>query len=166
MFLQSVLNPGAVRNRFTKNRRHDANGMTLVELLAVLILLSMLATMTSIRFAAPLRQQRVQSIAQQWLSLDFVARKMSRNSDVFLRIYHETSNSIVTIERNGQKQREWSIPYPATLTVANSVAQPMDAIHFVRGQGSVDYYVSVREGTSQSDMAIAGGTGKVRHVTK
>jgi len=147
-----------------KNRRPPVRyGMTLVELLVVLILLGMVATMTTIRFAAPLQRQRVLSVVQQWQSIDFFARKLSRTSDVSIRIEPMQDRSIISIERDGEVMRNWTVGLPMKILVEDLSGQSLETIRFQRSQGSVDYRVIVREGSVQKRMEVAGGTGKVQH---
>ena len=148
----------------SKNQRPtDRHGMTLVELLVVLILLGMVATMTTIRFAVPLQRQRVLSVVQQWQSIDFFARKMSRTSDVSIRITPLQDRSVISIERDGELIRNWAVGLPMAIAIEDLSGQPLETIRFVRSQGSVDYRLVVREGLVQKRIEFAGGTGKVRH---
>lgn len=148
----------------SKNQRPtDRHGMTLVELLVVLILLGMVATMTTIRFAVPLQRQRVLSVVQQWQSIDFFARKMSRTSDVSIRITPLQDRSVISIERDGELMRNWAVGLPMAIAIEDLSGQPLETIRFVRSQGSVDYRLVVREGLVQKRIEFAGGTGKVRH---
>ncbi len=152
-------------NMSAKNRQPRFRyGMTLVELLVVLILLGMVTTMTTIRFAVPLQRQRVLSAIQQWQSIDFFARKLSRMSDVSIRIQSMPDRSIISIERDGEQMRKWAVGLPMAIKVEDLTGQAFETIQFVRSQGSVDYRVVVREGSVLTRMDVAGGTGKVRHV--
>ena len=146
-----------------KRRPQVRYGMTLVELLVILILLGMVATMTTIRFAAPLQRQRVLSVVQQWQSIDFFARKLSRTSDVSIRIEPMQDRSIISIERDGEVMRNWTVGLPMKILVEDLSGQSLETIRFQRSQGSVDYRVIVREGSVQKRMEVAGGTGKVQH---
>ena len=138
-------------------------GMTLVELMVVLILLGMVAAMTTIRFAVPLQRQRVLSTVQQWQSIDFLARKLSRSANVSIRIQPAQGRSIISIYRDGELMRNWAIGLPISIAVEDSSGLPIETIRFMRSQGSVDYRVVVHEGSVQSRIEVAGGTGKVRH---
>jgi prepilin-type N-terminal cleavage/methylation domain-containing protein len=149
----------AAKNRKTQIR----DGMTLVELLLVLVLLAMVATMTTIRFAAPLQRQRVLSAVQQWQSIDFFARKLSRTSNVSIRVERLQDRSIVSIERDGILMRNWSVSLPMSIVAEDLSGKTLEDIRFDRAQGSMDYRVVVREGTVQTRIEVAGGTGRVRH---
>lgn len=137
--------------------------MTLVELIVVLLVLSLIATMTTIRFAEPLQKQRLMSALQQWQSIDFFARKLGRTSEVLIRLDNLSSGTRITIERDGSTQKNWMINAPMSLAIVDSTGRALENIRFVRSQGSIDYRVHVREGAMHERLEIAGGTGKVRY---
>jgi Tfp pilus assembly protein FimT len=147
---------------FGQHKPSRRSAITLVEMMVVLVVLALVATMTSIRFATPLRKQRVLSALQQWRSIDFLARKASRSSDVSVSIESRSGSKVVSVQQDDRIIRSWAISSPLSLRVQATSGEEIDLIRFVRAQGSIDYQVTLSEGSTQEQIEIAGGTGKVR----
>ena len=146
--------------RRTDRLRRSA--ITLVELMVVLVVLALVATMTTIRFAGPLRQQRVLAALQQWQSIDFLARKASRSSDVSIKIESRLGQKLIFVNQNDRTLRSWAINSPVSVSVEDLSGASIDLIRFARAQGSIDYRVILSEGSTKQQIEIAGGTGQVR----
>lgn len=134
---------------------------TLVELLLVLVILGLAATIVGVRFSDSLTRARVDEAVLTWQRIDTHARAVSRTQELVLRVEGEaTSQTIYLDTASGNQLRVWRLPVDVEL--ASLSGQRIAELRYWRSGGSVDYRVTIRNRSYERRLLFAGGTG---HVT-
>jgi prepilin-type N-terminal cleavage/methylation domain-containing protein len=138
------------------------SAFTLVELVVVLTILGLTASIVTVRFAGPLRRARVEAALEQWQSIDFLARQASQSRNATIALQPAPVAATIFLQQEGRKDRRWPLESTISLRLETINGQPLTRIDFPRSEGTLDYRVIVRDGTFTRSIAIAGGTGSVR----
>lgn len=144
-------------------RRSARSGFTLIELVVVLTILGLAASIVTIRFAGPLREARVRAAIEQWRATDQVARLANRSGRVTVTLNKLGNRTQITVQSDsGQILRRWPVDAPLNIELANVSGVAMNELVFESMAGSQDYRITVREATFSRSLDFAGGTGCVR----
>ncbi len=139
------------------------SGFTLVEIVAVLTILGLAASIVTVRFASPLRDARVRSTVEQWRATDLMARHWSREDSVNVALEVHSNQTIVRIvDSTGKTLRSLTVDSPLKLILLDRTAQPIDQLKYSARMGCPDYRLIVSEGNVMRSLDVAGGTGNVR----
>ena len=140
------------------------SAFTLVELVVVLTILGLAASIVTIRFAGPLREARVRSAIEQWRATDQFARQANRNGQMKVSLTTSDSRTLVTVQNvEGQIVRRWPIDRPLSIELTNLNGVATNELTFDTNSGSQDYRITIRESTYVRSLDFAGGTGCVRN---
>lgn len=144
-------------------RTSTRSAFTLVELVVVLTILGLAASIVTVRFAGPLREARVRAAIEQWRATDQFARQANRFGRVTVSLKRLQNRTLITIQTNTDKiLRRWPVDAPLNIELANLNGVVSDELVFEPVAGSQDYRITVRESTFNRSLDFAGGTGCVR----
>ena len=147
----------------TASLRQKRSAFTLVELVVVLTILGLAASIVTIRFAGPLREARVRSAMEQWRATDQFARQANRNGRMKISLTTSDSRTLVTVQNvEGQIVRRWPIDRPLSIELTNLNGAATNELTFDTNSGSQDYRITIRESNYVRSLDFAGGTGCVR----
>lgn len=149
---------------FNKGDRISRRAFTLVELVVVLTILGLAASIVTIRFAGPLREARVRGAMEQWRATDQFARQANRFGRITVSLQNAPNRTHLTVQTDsGQILRRWPLDTPLSLAIAglNDSVEVQELI-FDPLSGSPDYRITIRESTFVRSLDFAGGTGCVR----
>jgi prepilin-type N-terminal cleavage/methylation domain-containing protein len=135
-------------------------GFTLVEMVVVVIVLGLSASIVALRMAGPLQRARAESAAQTFLNIDHFARTLSDGRNVKLVI--DTSDQPVQlkiIDSAGEVLRQWSLPSTITIRCESIASEVIEVIRYPHSGGTTDYRVIITDGYASLNILIAGGTG-------
>ena len=139
------------------------SAFTLIELVVVLTILGLAASIVTIRFAGPLREARVRAAIEQWRATDQVARLASRSGRVTVTLKKLANRTQITVQSDsGHVLRRWPVDAPLSIEIASLKGAALDELVYEPMAGSQDYRITVRESTFRRSLDFAGGTGCVR----
>lgn len=140
-----------------------SNGFTLIELIAVIAILSIAMSIVSLNFATPLRKARTNNAAEIWQNIDQFARELSHRQNIALVLSKsENGMRVVLKDANDGLLREWLLRSPVTTSITTTEGQDVSQIVFNRNSGTIDYQCKFREAQVVKSLEFAGGTGYVR----
>lgn len=138
-------------------------GFTLVELAVVLTIIGIAAGIVAIRFSSPLRQARVHAAVERWKALDQLARQMSSQGKVVLKVRYSAQSTNVSIGPvDNPEFRRWSFASPLKVDCIDSNLERIQVIDYSPSVGTQDYRITVRDGNYGASIFFAGGTGAPR----
>ncbi len=140
----------------------STRAFSLVELLVVLLILSMTATIVMVRFAGPLRKQRVATACEQWKSLDQLARIHSKNGDVTIEVVTSSNATQITLSSDKGLIRQSAFVRPLQIKLYDEFGNVLSWLSFRQSAGSIDYQVVISEGEVSKEIKFAGGSGQYR----
>ena len=148
---------------FRGSRKSVRAAFTLIELVVVLTILGLAASIVTIRFAGPLREARVRAAIEQWRATDQVARLASRSGGVTVTLKKIANRTQISIQSDaGHILRRWLVDAPLRIEIVSLNGVAKDELVFEPMAGSQDYRIVVRESTLRRSLDFAGGTGCVR----
>lgn len=147
-----------------KDIRNLRCAFTLVELVVVLTILGLAASIVTIRFAGPLREARVRGAMEQWRATDQFARQANRYGRVTVSLQNSQNRTLITLQTEaGQILRRWPLDTPLSIEIASlDGSVVLEELIFDPLAGSQDYRITIRELTFVRFLEFAGGTGCVR----
>ncbi|MFZ4081298.1 MAG: pilus assembly FimT family protein [Pirellula sp.] len=138
------------------------NAFTLIEMVLVLVILGMVASLVAVRYAAPLQKARVRSVAEYWQGIEHNVRYLNRVSPIRITIQNKGSSTEFTIRRDDDELiRRWAVDPPVSVSVTDKIGNKLDSIAYSIGQGSIDYKITFQDGSMSRSLTFAGGTGCV-----
>ncbi len=136
------------------------SAFTLVETLAVIVIISMVAGIATVGLAAASDSARLRAAAAQWRDLDARARLFSRSLGPVVMSFEDQSNA-VTLHSVGSNELLTAVVLPAEVFGRFRVASPTESIVFDRLGRSVDYDVEVRTNQRVIHWRVWGLTGLI-----
>ena len=122
---------------FRGSRTSVRTAFTLIELVVVLTILGLAASVVTIRFAGPLREARVRAAIEQWRATDQFARQLNRSGRITVSLKKRQNRTLVTVQTdNGQILRRWSIDSPLSIALTNLNGEVTDELDFDTLAGS------------------------------
>lgn len=140
-------------------------GLTLIELLAVVVILSMVAGVATVGLAGTSDAAQMQAAVAGWKDLDARARITARSlGPVTLAIDAEGTRLVVRASGGGggggsERLAEYQFPRGATGHMEGE--GPIDRIEFDRQGRSIDYEVAVALADRVERFSVRGLTGAV-----
>ena len=143
--------------------RSDHGGrsaFTLIEVLAVIVIVSMVAGLATFGLAAASDSARLRAAAAQWRDLDARARLFSRSLGPVVMSFEDPSNA-VTLYSVESNERLTAVVLPDGVWGRLRVDPPTESIVFDRLGRSVDYDVEVRTAQRLIQWRVFGLTGLI-----
>lgn len=147
-------------------RRHCA--FTLIELLAVIVIASLVTAMGAISMGGVMRQTQFQRTIAALADLDARARMHARSSGAAMLVMFDSERRQVTLTRRGLPledpvTRLSVVDVPGEIDLQYDMPhQRHTAILFDRLGTSIDYAVEVRDAISARRLEFAGLSGDVK----
>ncbi len=135
------------------------NAFTLVEIVVVLAILGLTASIVAMNLRGPLRNARVNTAIQQLLSIDQLARNESKKHDVHLSLESKDYCLASLTDGNDASIRTWSLPRSVQVSIAGEPTTDRTMIKYSQVGGSKDLVIEVSEGNVSKKLYIAGSTG-------
>ncbi len=146
--------------RLTTSRPQDP-GFTLLELLAVVVLLSLTFTVTGVRLAATSTRAKLQATASRLRDLDAHTRLLARSGEpASLRL--DGTQRHVNVQGIRSTELLATVTLPAEVTVQVRASSGDETITFDRLGRSKDYRVTVQAGETVLRWHVYGLTGYIR----
>ncbi len=142
----------------TRSPRNRASALTLIELLAVIVLMSLVAGLATIGLAAASDHARLRAAAADWRSLDAHARLLARSGEPIVMIVGEDTREI---RLDSVESRLASLALPVGVDVEVAGERDDGPVTFDRLGHSRDYAVSLRLDGRQLGWKVYGLTGFV-----
>lgn len=150
-------------NRQLLGRSRGALGFTLLELVAVLVILSLAAGLVTVQYAAPLRKAQLDRAVSQVRDIDLFARRLSRNEQVRMQLTDDAKGPAIDIFLSGEDRfRRYEFPSSLEILFQDHSGNPMDFVVFSPLDATLDYRVVVQNGRSRRLVDFAGGSGHAR----
>ena len=136
-------------------------GFTLIEVLAVIVILSIVAGVATVGLASATDSARLAGAVSQWRDLDARARLFSRTTGpVVMNLNRDHTMVRLFVVESGELLSQ--VVLPPEVTGHFRTDQPTDAIVFDRTGGSPDYEVQVKTVDSIVRWYVYGLTGLVK----
>lgn len=147
--------------KYRPRRQISAQGFTLLELIAVLVILGIAAGFVTFQYASPLKKAQLDRTVSQLKDIDLFARRLSRNEEVhvhFVKSYNE-----VTIKIAGKSLvRKYELPKSTELEIQDTSGRVLDGVLFSPMDATIDYRVDVKDGNYRRTIEFAGGSGHAK----
>lgn len=134
--------------------------LTLIELLAVIVILSLVAGTAIVSLAAAGDSARLHSAVAQWRDLDSRARMLGRSVGPTAMTVDKERNE-VSLRAISSNELLAMLALPQDVTGEIGGSSPVDAIEFDRFGRSADYYVELRSSDRAVQWQVCGLTGYV-----
>ena len=134
--------------------------LTLIELLAVIVILSLVAGTAIVSLAAAGDSARLHSTVAAWRDLDSRARMLGRSVGPTAMTVDQERNE-VTLRAMQTKELLAMLALPQGVTGEIGGRPPVDAIEFDRFGRSDDYHVELRTSDRAVEWQVCGLTGYV-----
>lgn len=148
----------------TVHKSHN-HAFTLIETLAVVMLIGLAAIVMTTMLAGSTESTRLDDAVRRFLDLDSRARLLAhQESDVVLKIQDNACVIVVDDETSQQDPdpvMEWSHGAQVQVKIESADAGPIDSIAYDRSGRSADFDVVVFAGDLRREFSIAGLTGWV-----
>ena len=136
-------------------------GFTLIEVLAVIVILSIVAGVATVGLASATDSARLAGAVSQWRDLDARARLFSRTTGpVVMNLNRDHTMVRLFVVESGELLSQ--VELPPEVTGHFRTDQPTDAIVFDRTGGSPDYKVQMNTVDGIVRWHVYGLTGLVR----
>ena len=136
-------------------------GFTLIEVLAVIVILSIVAGVATVGLASATDSARLAGAISQWRDLDARARLFSRTTGpVVMNLNRDHTMVRLFVVESGELLSQ--VVLPPEVTGHFRTDQPTDAIVIDRTGGSPDYEVQVKTVDSIVRWYVYGLTGLVK----
>lgn len=140
--------------------RSAQHAFTLIEVLAVIVIVSMVAGVATVGLAAASDSARLRAAAAQWRDLDARARLFSRSlGPVVMSVGYQ--RNAVTLHSVGSNERLTAVVLPDGVWGQLRVDPPTQSIVFDRLGRSMDYDVEVRTAQRVIHWRVWGLTGLI-----
>lgn len=140
--------------------RGRGRGVTLVEMLAVLVMLSAVGVLTLSGLGRADEQARLHRFAAQVQRLDQLARmECAQQGMVELAVDHEHNRIVLRDVDPDVVMRDFSIPTGVTLEMCNAAGKSIHTVTINRPGRSVDYSVQAKTDGHKRSWSVAGLTG-------
>ncbi len=138
-----------------------ARGLTLIEVLAVIVIVSLVAGVATMGLASSTHSARVRAAAAQWRDLDARARLFGRTlGPVVMTLNADRTDVRIHVRGSDELLTEVALPVGVTGRI---LAEPEpDAIVFDRLGHSVDYDVQLSAGDRIVAWHVYGLTGLIK----
>jgi prepilin-type N-terminal cleavage/methylation domain-containing protein len=133
-----------------------ARGLTLIELLAVVVILSMVAGVATVGLSATSDAAGLRAALAGWQDLDARARISARSGGPVTLALDQEQNALV-LRRGAEHLAEFQLPQGVTVHVESS-GRP-DRIEIDRHGRSIDYEVAITLGERVTRVSVRGLTG-------
>lgn len=143
--------------------RENAPGFTVIELLAVVSLLSLVMALGAVRLGVATDEAHLSRALADLLEMDARARLLGRSDGaVSLSLESEPKRLVLVRARGGDVLQSTVLPRDASVRLTDPGSRaPLNEIRFDRAGRSCDYEVEVRLGEHQARRTVAGLTGLV-----
>ena len=141
------------------------SAFTLIEVLAVIVIVSMVAGIATVGLAAASDSAQLRAAAAQWRDLDARARLFSRSLGPVVMSVDDQSNA-VTLHSVGSIERLTAVVLPDGVWGRLRVDPPAQSIVFDRLGRSVDYDVEVRTAQRVIRWRVFGLTGLITELKR
>ncbi len=133
-------------------------GFTLIELLAVIVIVSMIAGVTSISLASASDSAQLNATIARWRDLDARARLFARSlGPVTMRLDRQSHTVQLYCDESAELAAQLKLPHGAKARVV--AEQPTDVVNFDRLGHSADYDVDVSINERTVHWHVCGLTG-------
>ena len=147
--------------KYRPRRQISAQGFTLLELIAVLVILGIAAGFVTFQYASPLKKAQLDRTVSQLKDIDLFARRLSRNEEV--HVHFVKSYNGVTIEITGKSLvRKYELPKSTELEIQDMSGRVLDGVLFLPLDATIDYRVDVKDGNYRRTIEFAGGSGHAK----
>ncbi len=143
--------------------RKNAPGFTVLELLAVVSLLSLAMALGATRLGVATDQAHLSRALADLLEMDARARLLGRSGGaVCLSLGSDPARLVLVCARAGDILQATALPRDVLVRLTDPLSrEALDKIRFDRAGRSCDYWVEVRLGDAQERRTVAGLTGLV-----
>lgn len=148
-----------IRQRTTSGR---SLAFTLIELLAVLVVLGMAVSVAAVGLSSRSAESRLSDAASSIAALDATARVLARKGRVTELVFDEAASMVLIVDRSAEEAPSIERVLPDGITLEawqRPSGTPIDRLVVdARGQ-SADYQVRVSSGAASVTVRFAGLTG-------
>ena len=149
--------------KYRPRRQISAQGFTLLELIAVLVILGIAAGFVTFQYASPLKKAQLDRTVSQLKDIDLFARRLSRNEEVHVHFVKSHDGVTIEIEIAGKSLvRKYELPKSTELEIQDSSGRVLDVVLFSPLDATVDYRVEVKDGNYRRTIEFAGGSGHAK----
>lgn len=154
----------SLRPRFFRGRGRF-RGLTLIELLAVVVILAMVAGVAVVNAGSMNASAELRAIARQWQELDARARLHAR-SDGPVQMHIDSDNRAIRLVSAATNEQLAFIDLPlgTTVRIQIAAAEPASHVTIDRTGRSGDYTASVERNGGKITWTIYGLTGWVKQL--
>lgn len=142
------------------NRPQRDRGLTLVEMLAVIVIVSLVAGVAAVGLAASSETAQLQAIGAEWRDLDGRARLFARSlGPVVMTMHGEGTVVRLDVRETGELLSEIALPAVVSGRIDTDMSD--DSIVFDRLGRSVDYEVTLQGAERVIRWRVCGLTGLI-----